>query len=55
IDGKNYDMNYGKNAEERRKAEENIKQVRIPRMDPIVGENGGIIQHWKKDCCHQET
>ncbi|CAF3803090.1 unnamed protein product [Rotaria sp. Silwood1] len=27
IDGKNYDMNYGKNAEERRKAEENIKQT----------------------------
>jgi uncharacterized protein YjlB len=26
-DGKDYDMNYGKNAEERSKAEENIKQV----------------------------
>lgn len=27
LDGKNYDMNYGKDAEERRKAEENMKQV----------------------------
>jgi uncharacterized protein YjlB len=28
LDGKNYDMNYGKDAEERRKAEENMKQVK---------------------------
>ena len=28
LDGKNYDMNYGRDLEERRKAEENIKQVK---------------------------
>lgn len=27
LDGKNYDMNYGKNVEERRQAEENMKKV----------------------------
>jgi uncharacterized protein YjlB len=29
IDGKNYDMNYGNDAEERRQAEENMRQVEI--------------------------
>lgn len=29
LDGKSYDMNYGKNAEERRKADANIKQVKF--------------------------
>ena len=32
LDGKSYDMNYGKDAEERRKAEENMKQVNNPFM-----------------------
>lgn len=55
LDGKNYDMNYGKNTEERRKAEENIKQVRIPRLDPVTGEIGGVIQYWKNTVRHDET
>ncbi|CAF3548466.1 unnamed protein product [Rotaria socialis] len=54
-DGKDYDMNYGQNAEERSKAEENIKQVKVPRIDPVVGDNGGVIQHWKNGCYHRET
>lgn len=47
LDGKNYDMNYGKNAEERQRAEENMKQVKIPRLDPVLGDKGGLNQHWK--------
>ncbi|CAF0885261.1 unnamed protein product [Adineta ricciae] len=55
LDGRSYDMNYGKDAEERRKAEDNMKKVEVPRMDPVVGESGGLIQYWKKNTPHQET
>jgi hypothetical protein len=24
-------------------------------MDPVIGENGGVIEYWKKDSHHQET
>lgn len=54
LDGKSYDMNYGKDAEERRKAEENMKQVKVPRMDPVVGANDGLNQYWKKHNHHED-
>ncbi|CAF1107674.1 unnamed protein product [Adineta steineri] len=55
LDGKSYDMNYGKDAEERRKAEENMKKVQVPRMDPVVGKkNGGVIEFWQKNTHQNE-
>jgi uncharacterized protein YjlB len=44
-DGKDYDMNYGK-AEERPKAEENIKNVPLPDSDPVFGISGPMIKEW---------
>lgn len=46
--GTEYDVNYGK-PEERQQAEENIKKVPLPVTDPIFGNKGPILQHWKKD------
>jgi uncharacterized protein YjlB len=44
-DGKDYDMNYGKEGE-RPQADKNIRKVKIPSNDPIYGENGGIKKFW---------
>jgi uncharacterized protein YjlB len=41
-----YDMNYGK-AEEFYKAIEAIKQVGLPKKDPIFGEHGLLFNYWK--------
>ena len=37
--GKNYDMNYGKDAQERQKAEENMKQVSEVRQEKGTSMN----------------
>jgi len=49
LDGNDVDMNYGKNADERKQAEENMKQVKIPRLDPVLGNQGGLNQYWKTE------
>jgi uncharacterized protein YjlB len=39
-------MNYGK-AEERQRAEINIKNVARPENDPIYGSDGPLIKNWE--------
>jgi uncharacterized protein YjlB len=46
-DGKDYDMNYGKEGE-RPVTDVNIKHVPLPANDPVYGEKGGIMLYWKK-------
>ncbi len=45
-EGQEMDMNYGK-ASERGRAIENIEHLALPRMDPVFGENGPLIEKWK--------
>jgi uncharacterized protein YjlB len=45
-DGQMYDMNYGKPSE-RRNAEINIKNVPLPRLDPVFGSNGPMHNLWR--------
>ena len=45
-DGKNYDMNYG-DKDERPKADENIKNVPLPDLDPLYGNEGPLHKFWK--------
>jgi uncharacterized protein YjlB len=40
------DMNYGK-ASERGRAIGNIEHLGLPRMDPVFGENGPLIEKWR--------
>lgn len=44
--GQSYDMNYGKEGE-RPQADENIRQVPLPKTDPVFGEKEGIVNYWK--------
>lgn len=44
-EGRNYDMNYG-TKEERSKTIENIKNVPIPKLDPVFGNQGGLLEFW---------
>ena len=46
-DGLQYDVNYGKDNE-RPKADENIRKVSLPDLDPVYGENGPLIENWNK-------
>jgi uncharacterized protein YjlB len=46
--GEEYDMNTGE-AGERPKADENIANVELPETDPVFGDKGPILEHWKKD------
>lgn len=46
-DGREYDMNYGK-EEERSSALENIKNVPLPKFDPVFGAEGGLLDLWTK-------
>ena len=41
-----WDMNYGK-TEERPRADENIKNVALPEMDPVFGKKGPVMELWK--------
>jgi uncharacterized protein YjlB len=44
--GKDYDMNYGKEGE-RPATDENIAAVPLPQADPVFGIKGGVIKIWK--------
>jgi uncharacterized protein YjlB len=41
-----WDMNYGK-PEERRRADKNLARVALPKMDPVFGESGPLLEKWK--------
>ena len=45
-DGLSYDMNYGKDGE-RPQVLENIKNVPVPNNDPVFGDEGPLLEHWK--------
>jgi uncharacterized protein YjlB len=45
-EGQEMDMNYGK-ANERERAIENIAHLELPKMDPVFGENGLLIEKWR--------
>jgi uncharacterized protein YjlB len=45
-EGQEMDMNYGK-ANERERAIENIAHLGLPKMDPVFGENGPLIEKWR--------
>lgn len=42
-----YDLNYGK-KEEHPEVDENIKKVPLPDTDPLYGNEGPLMEHWKK-------
>ena len=44
--GKDYDMNYGKEGE-RPGTDQNIGAVPLPETDPVFGKKGGLIKIWK--------
>jgi uncharacterized protein YjlB len=46
-EGQEMDMNYGK-PEERPRADQNIAQVLMPKMDPVFGENGPLNDKWRE-------
>lgn len=41
-----WDMNYGK-PEEKPRADKNIARVALPKMDPVFGESGPLLEKWK--------
>jgi len=43
--GQDWDMNYG-GAGERPHADENIARVALPKMDPLYGAGGPLLQKW---------
>ena len=43
--GQGPDMCYGKTGE-RPRADENISQVMLPKMDPVYGVDGPLAKHW---------
>lgn len=45
-DGKSYDVLKGE-AGERPKADQNIAAVPIPKLDPYLGQNGGLSEIWR--------
>ena len=44
--GRDYDMNYG-NPDERPQTDENIRKVPVPKSDPLLGKDSGLIKIWK--------
>jgi uncharacterized protein YjlB len=44
-EGQEMDMNYGK-ASERARAIENIEHLALPKMDPVFGEDGPLLEKW---------
>ncbi len=44
--GQDWDMNYGKRGE-RPRADENIARVPLPKMDPVYGAAGPLIDKWR--------
>lgn len=45
--GSSYDMNYGKDGE-RPAADENINKVPTPDLDPVYGDHGPLLEHWRQ-------
>ena len=45
-EGRNYDMNYGRPAEQR-DALGNIAALPLPQADPVLGESGPLLRHWR--------
>ena len=45
-DGRNWDMNYGR-VGERPRADKNIANVPLPRMDPVYGTEGPLLWNWR--------
>jgi uncharacterized protein YjlB len=45
-EGQDYDMCYG-NPEERPQAIRNIARVAKPKLDPVFGKDGPLLDHWK--------
>ena len=45
--GQSPDMQYGKPGE-RPKVDQNIESVLLPKMDPVFGKNGPLMEIWKK-------
>jgi uncharacterized protein YjlB len=45
-EGQSWDMNYGKEGE-RPAADDNIKNVPLPEMDPVFGKSGPVMELWK--------
>jgi len=43
--GQDWDMNYGKPGE-RPNADRNIERVALPKLDPIYGANGPLLEKW---------
>ena len=44
-EGQEMDMNYGKPGE-RDRAIENIAHVALPKMEPVFGEDGPLLEKW---------
>jgi uncharacterized protein YjlB len=44
-EGQTWDMNYGK-KEERPAADNNIRSVSLPRLDPVLGAEGPLVALW---------
>jgi uncharacterized protein YjlB len=45
-EGQSWDMNYGKEGE-RPTADENIKNVPLPTLDPVFGKKGPVMEIWR--------
>ncbi len=45
-EGREWDMNYGKPGE-RPRADRNIAKVPLPKMDPVFGSGGALMQKWQ--------
>ena len=45
--GQDWDMCYGK-PEERPHSDRNIAAVPLPKADPVYGEDGPLLSHWKR-------
>jgi uncharacterized protein YjlB len=45
--GRDWDMNYGK-PDERPQADDQIAQVPMPEMDPILGQGGPLTKAWRE-------
>ena len=46
-EGQDWDMNYGRPGE-RPGADRNIERVELPKLDPIYGAGGPLLQNWAK-------
>lgn len=47
-EGQSWDMNYGRKGD-RPTADQNILNVPLPELDPVLGKDGPVIQLWNKE------